>query len=98
LAAHLVEMAVDLLQHPLQAVEGGGELLGRGEKVGYAEGGELLGAAVLRPPAPGHLLDAAPDALRLPGAVPLHQAVDRMLKGFGIDGWRRHAGDSISNL
>jgi hypothetical protein len=62
-AAHLVEMAVDLLESPLQALEGGGELLGIGDELGFAEGGESLGVAVLGPPALGGLLDAQADAV-----------------------------------
>ena len=87
LAPHLVEMAVDLLEHPLQTAEGGAELAGVGDEMPLTERSEILGAAILRPPAPGHLLHAPPDAVRLLGAVPLDEAVDNSLKGLRVDAW-----------
>ncbi len=86
-----MEVAVDLLQNLLQAAEGNGERLGIGKKVVRAEGGKLVGGAILRPPAVGGLLEAATDAGGVLGAVPLDEPVDGLLNGFGRDTGGSHS-------
>ncbi len=88
LAAHLVQMPVHLLHHRLEAPEAVLELGRVGLEGGLAEGDELLGAAVLRPPAGGRLRDAAADPLRLLGAMPPQQTLGGALDGLGRQ-WRR---------
>jgi len=90
LAAYFVEMAVDLFQHPLQAAEGGGERRRIRDKVGLAKAGEGPGVAVLRPPAPGDLVDPVAGALGVLRSVALNEAIGGPSLDLRGDGGRGH--------
>ena len=107
LAAHLVEVSIDLLQNVLETGEGSSELHRVDEEVGPAECGERRVIAVLRPPALGDLRHAESDAHLVSRAELLDQLRDcRLDRGRGnhrlvvsrLGGPRgRHRGDPKQN-